>query len=193
LLFHIESAYCKPQPTTDHYPWDNQGFKDNRGTMDDRGSFRCPSVYRVLNQAWRNVNHGRGNPIRCDRGFRGEWYRFMGPAGTQMPTQSPGTMNVCGTYAPMWMNGTHPTVADGEVSRQACAYWQGNACRYPTTIQVKACRAGYYVYKLPRVPWCSLVYCGESGFTGCHEYYASGQRASGCPPVFANCPDGRLL
>ncbi|XP_078660004.1 uncharacterized protein LOC144904743 [Branchiostoma floridae x Branchiostoma belcheri] len=107
-----------------------------------------PSVYRVLNEAWRNVNNSVRSPTRCDDGFNREWYRFMGPAGTQMPTQSPATSYRCGTNVPMWMNGAHPTVADGEVSRRACGYWSGS-CRLSRTIQVKACRAGYYVYKLP--------------------------------------------
>ncbi|XP_066304360.1 oncoprotein-induced transcript 3 protein-like [Branchiostoma lanceolatum] len=122
-----------------------------------------PGVYRVLNEAWRNVNHGMDNPLRCDRGFNGEWYRFMGPAGTNMPTQRPATTTVCGTHAPMWMNGAHPTAADGAVSRQVCAFYTGNPCRWETTIQVKACRAGYYVYRLPRAPACHLAYCGDTG------------------------------
>ncbi|CAH1247198.1 DMBT1 [Branchiostoma lanceolatum] len=116
--------------------------------------------YRVLNETWRNVNHGSGT--NCDDGFRGEWYRFMGPAGTQLLARSPGRNNVCGTTAPMWMNGTHPAAADGEVSRQVCTYHLGNHCWWKTTIQVKACRAGYYVYKLPRSPGCGVAYCGES-------------------------------
>ncbi|XP_078576488.1 uncharacterized protein LOC144862096 [Branchiostoma floridae x Branchiostoma japonicum] len=119
-----------------------------------------PGVYRVLDEAWRNVNHGYVN--QCDSGFNGEWYRFMGPAGSQMPTQRPATTHVCGTHAPMWLNGAHPTVGAGEVSRQVCAYWGGNPCRWQVTIQVKACPAGYYVYKLPRAPECSLAYCGET-------------------------------
>ncbi|CAH1247231.1 PKD1L3 [Branchiostoma lanceolatum] len=116
-------------------------------------------VYRVLNEAWRNVNHGV-DTFHCDDGFRGEWFRFMGPAGSVMPTQRPATTHVCGTYAPMWMNGAHPTAADGVVSRQVCEYWSGNPCRWETTIQVKACPAGYYIYKLPRAPACDLAYCG---------------------------------
>ncbi|XP_066275398.1 oncoprotein-induced transcript 3 protein-like [Branchiostoma lanceolatum] len=124
-----------------------------------------PSVYRVLNEASRNVNHGLEVPARCDQtqGFNGEWYRFMSPAGTQMPTQSPGRNDVCGTRAPIWMDGVHPTVADGEVSRRACAYWNGIRCAEQFTIQVKACSGGYYVYKLPMAPGGCTGYCGEGG------------------------------
>ncbi|CAH1247270.1 UMOD [Branchiostoma lanceolatum] len=87
----------------------------------------------------------------------------MGPAGTQLLARSPGRHSVCGTAVPMWMNGAHPTAADGEVSRQVCTYWSGNPCWRETTIQVKACPAGFYVYKLPRAPHCNLAYCGDRG------------------------------
>ncbi|XP_078576489.1 uncharacterized protein LOC144862097 [Branchiostoma floridae x Branchiostoma japonicum] len=153
-----------------------------------------PGAYRVLDEAWRNVrdvNDGSAN--QCDRlRFNGEWYRFMGPAGSQMPSQRPATIHVCGTDAPMWLNGTHPTVADGEVSRQVCAYWSGNPCRWQVTIQVKACPAGYYVYKLPRAPACYLAYCGETVSStaqpqttedpileDCAAYLAAGNTVSG--------------
>ncbi|XP_066271796.1 SCO-spondin-like [Branchiostoma lanceolatum] len=121
------------------------------------------SDYIVLNETSRNVQQvNDGTADNCDREFNGEWYRFMGPAGNVMPTEAPPSVFRCGTDAPMWMNGQHPTLADGEVSRQACAYWSGNTCRWHTTIQVRACSAGYFVYKLPAAPTCSLVYCGES-------------------------------
>ncbi|XP_066283357.1 uncharacterized protein [Branchiostoma lanceolatum] len=124
------------------------------------------SEYRVLNETWRSVS-GREQGVtitnQCDRGFRGEWYRFMGPAGTQLLARNPGRNDVCGTAVPMWMNGTHPTAADGEVSRQVCGYWgSSNPCRWETSIQVKACPAGHYVYKLPRPPGCNLAYCGDT-------------------------------
>ncbi|XP_066304371.1 oncoprotein-induced transcript 3 protein-like [Branchiostoma lanceolatum] len=119
-------------------------------------------VYRVLNEAWRNVNHGKDSPVRCDDGFNGEWYRFMGPAGSVMPTQRPATPHICGAESPMWMNGTHPTPADGVVFRQVCNYWYGSPCEREVTIHVKACPAGFYVYKLPAAPFCWLVYCGET-------------------------------
>ncbi|XP_035669157.1 neurogenic locus notch homolog protein 1-like [Branchiostoma floridae] len=128
-----------------------------------------PSDYIELNQAWRNVQQvNDGSEDRCDRGFAGEWYRFTGAAGNAMPTQAPPSHYRCGTDAPMWMNGQHPTLADGEVSRQACAYWNGNPCHEQTTIQVRACSGGYFVYKLPIVPACAVVYCGVCSPNPCH-------------------------
>ncbi|XP_066279059.1 oncoprotein-induced transcript 3 protein-like [Branchiostoma lanceolatum] len=119
--------------------------------------------YIVLNEVSRNVQEANsGNADGCDSGFAGEWYRFMGAAGNVMPTQAPPSVHRCGTDAPMWMNGQHPTLANGEVSRQACAYWGGNTCNWQATIQVRACSGGYFVYKLPAAPACSLAYCGAT-------------------------------
>ncbi|XP_078658409.1 uncharacterized protein LOC144903852 isoform X2 [Branchiostoma floridae x Branchiostoma belcheri] len=128
------------------------------------------SDYFVLNEAWRNVQVNDGNTDRCDNGFAGEWYRFMEPAGTAMPTEVPPTWNRCGTNAPMWMNGQLPTLADGEVSRQACAYWEDNTCNWQATIRVRACDAGYFVYKLLPAPACNLAYCGASPVDPCSDY-----------------------
>ncbi|CAH1274736.1 TIE1 [Branchiostoma lanceolatum] len=121
------------------------------------------SDYIVLNEAWRNVQQvNDGSADNCDSGFTGKWYRFKGPAGHAMPTKAPPSVYRCGTDAPMWMNGTHPTLADGEVSRQVCVYWSGNTCNWQTNIKVRACRTGYFVYKLPAAPGCYRAYCGES-------------------------------
>ncbi|XP_078592863.1 uncharacterized protein LOC144871361 [Branchiostoma floridae x Branchiostoma japonicum] len=125
-----------------------------------------PSNYIELNEPWRNVQQTNdGTQNMCDNGFAGEWYRFTGAAGEAMPTQAPPSVHRCGTDAPMWMNGQHPTLADGEVSRQACAFWGSNTCRWDTTIQVRACSGGYFVYKLPAAPVCSLVYCGAGAMS----------------------------
>ncbi|XP_019624987.1 PREDICTED: uncharacterized protein LOC109470470 isoform X1 [Branchiostoma belcheri] len=132
---------------------DELSFQSRRQNSDP-----CNS-YRVLNQPWRSVDIP-GYKGKCDNGFNGEWYRFMSPAGTSMPTQPPPTDYRCGTHAPIWMNGQHPSVADGEVSRQTCALWGSNPCvaGWTSPIRVKACSAGYYVYKLPGVR-CHLTYC----------------------------------
>eukprot|EP00058_Branchiostoma_floridae_P001948 XP_002587436.1 hypothetical protein BRAFLDRAFT_238543 [Branchiostoma floridae] len=77
-----------------------------------------------------------------------------------MPTQAPPPRR-CGTWVSIWMNGQHPSLADGEVSRQACgSVSDRDICHYQTTIHVRACSGGYYVYKLPAVPECWRAYCG---------------------------------
>ncbi|XP_013419862.1 oncoprotein-induced transcript 3 protein-like [Lingula anatina] len=120
----------------------------------------------ILAQGWRNVNNARdvdkrGN-THCDKGndFPG-WYRFRGGAGNKMLDKCPTSRKRCGTHAPMWLTESHPTVQAGVTSIKACAYWISN-CTWSDTVKVKLCLAGFYVYYLPKVPECSLAYCGES-------------------------------
>lgn len=65
----------------------------------------------------------------------------------------------CQTDAPMWLNGTHPTIEEGIVSRTACAHWSGNCCLWKTEVQVKACPGEFHVYRLQGTPMCNLRYC----------------------------------
>jgi hypothetical protein len=53
----------------------------------------------------------------------------------------------CGTRATAWMNGNHPTVGEGNVSRKVCYNWDGNCCNGSNNIEVVNC-GQYYVYKL---------------------------------------------
>ncbi|KAI8513949.1 hypothetical protein Bbelb_082730 [Branchiostoma belcheri] len=107
-------------------------------------------------------------------------------------TTTPSTHR-CGTHGPVWMNGQHPSVADGEVSRQVCGYWSGNPCVWSKTIQVKACSAGYYVYKLPGVQSCHYAYCGASvNFDACEAFSPceNGDCVNGDNEVTCNCGSG---
>ncbi|XP_066270970.1 uncharacterized protein [Branchiostoma lanceolatum] len=120
--------------------------------------------YIVLNEASRSILHVNiGNLDNCDIGFNEEWYRFMEPAGIAMFTAVPPSLFRCGADFPTWINGTHPAVSDGVVSRQACVFFSGDdICPFETTIHVKACSAGHYVYQLPRPPVCNMTYCGHT-------------------------------
>ena len=90
------------------------------------------------------------------------WFRFEGPAGTRMLTSCPPTSG-CGTKVTSWLNGGHPTVADGQVTRTVCFHYNGNYCRWPTNIKVRNC-GSYYVYYLSGTPSgrCYLRYCGTN-------------------------------
>ena len=99
----------------------------------------------------------------CDRNLKG-WYRFKGAAGTRMPTSCP-PVNRCNTNAPGWLTGSHPTVADGKVSRQVCFHWDSNCCKWSTNIEVRNC-GSFYVYHFNGTPVsCYLRYCGRDWFT----------------------------
>lgn len=100
------------------------------------------------------------NTSGCDSGIGPGWYRFGGAAGTRMPTSCPPTRR-CNTRAPGWINGTHPAVADGQVSKTVCFHWYNDCCLFSTSIQVRNC-GSYYVYFFSGTPGnlCSLRYCG---------------------------------
>ncbi|GCB71527.1 hypothetical protein scyTo_0005971 [Scyliorhinus torazame] len=121
------------------------------------------SAYISLNEPWRNTEHhintSHGAPM-CDNIMDREWYRFTGFAGDAMPTFCI-QENFCGTHAPIWLNGSHPMLPDGIVSVQACASFNENCCLWSTTVKVKACPGGYYVYQLPKPSVCFHAYCGH--------------------------------
>ena len=112
--------------------------------------------YNTLSGADRKVTYGQGNTL-CDNALTG-WYRFVGAAGSKMPTSPPGTHR-CGTLATGWLNGAHPTVAEGQVTRQVCFQWYGINCYWSTNIGVRNC-GSFFVYNLKSPPTCTLRYCG---------------------------------
>ena len=117
--------------------------------------------YGSLNSADRKItyttNHGY-----CDNGIGPGWFRFEGSAGTRMPTSCPPNYR-CGANVPGWMNGGHPTVADGQVTRTVCFHYSGDCYRWSTNIKVRNC-GSYYVYYLSGTPngFCPLRYCGTN-------------------------------
>ncbi|XP_049329392.1 pancreatic secretory granule membrane major glycoprotein GP2-like [Astyanax mexicanus] len=69
---------------------------------------------------------------------------------------------MCGTDIPLWLNGSHPRLEDGVVSRQVCGSWYGDCCYFKSyPIQVKACPGNYYVYEFVSPVTCSSAYCAD--------------------------------
>ncbi|XP_012587254.1 PREDICTED: uromodulin [Condylura cristata] len=114
-------------------------------------------AYSALGQYWRSAEYGAG--YSCDSGLSG-WYRFVGQGGVRMAETCVPVLR-CNTAAPMWLNGTHPSIEEGIVSRRACAHWSGHCCLWEAPVQVKACAGGYYVYNLTAPPECYLAYCTD--------------------------------
>ena len=98
---------------------------------------------------------------QCDNYLPFGWYRFRGAAGTEMPTSCVGK-NRCSSHAPGWLNGSHPSVADGAVHATVCFHWSSGCCAWSTSIRVRNC-GGFYVYELGPPPACWLRYCGNGG------------------------------
>lgn len=118
------------------------------------------SSYQVIDDATRSRGYQTNNPT-CDNSLATKWYRFQGASGTRMATSCV-TKSRCGTHAPGWLSGSHPTVAQGIQSVKVCFHWSSNCCQWSTNIRVRNC-GGFFVYELKKPPACHLRYCGNSG------------------------------
>lgn len=105
---------------------------------------------------------GSGDPLLCDRNFIKDdtWYRFQSLAGGKMPTKDPGFWH-CGTFAPIYLNGVHPTSTNVEVNAKACVnlpFTPPKGCSVQYDIKIINCGA-FFLYKLKEPRQCSLAYC----------------------------------
>ena len=116
--------------------------------------------YTVLSEADRAQGNAEPPHTRSDDSLLTGWYRFQGAAGDQMPDKCVLRYR-CGTNHPGWLNGAHPTVAEGVVTRQVCYSWYSGCCWDTDIIKVKNC-SSYYVYELQKTP-SYLRYCGNAG------------------------------
>ena len=98
-------------------------------------------------------------PVLCDNELPKGWYRFVGAAGTKMPTTRVPAFR-CGTVYSGWLHDPHPTMEDGEVFRRVCFSDKGSSCQDALLTSVKNC-GSYYIYKLFRPPSCPSRYCGS--------------------------------
>ncbi|XP_005323773.2 pancreatic secretory granule membrane major glycoprotein GP2 [Ictidomys tridecemlineatus] len=149
-----------------------QGYRDPReassygldlacgapGTPEAEVCFDPCENHTVLNDPSRSTLN-TGELQQCDRDLRG-WYRFVGEGGVRMP-ETCVPMLRCQTAAPMWLNGTHPDLGEGIVTRTSCAHWSDNCCLWSTEVQVKACPGGFHVYHLEGSPDCNLRFCTD--------------------------------
>ena len=113
--------------------------------------------YKNLSEASRKISNVRDVEL-CDKLLPEGWYRFVGAAGTKMPTTRVQAFS-CGTDWPGWLDGAHPTVEDGDVLRTVCFSDHSTGCKYSTNIFVKNCGSNF-IYKLKHPPHCESRYCG---------------------------------
>ncbi|XP_022797785.1 uncharacterized protein LOC111336033 [Stylophora pistillata] len=152
-----------------------------------------PGSHGLLNTYDRLVGNRDQSSVQCDQRylFLPGWFRFAGAAGDRIPTKCP-KIKRCGTHATGWLNGSHPSVVDGIVSRKVCYHWTDNCCHWKNDIQVKNCGA-FYVYELQKPPVCSLRYCGEPKecSDGGHQDLNQADRAMGYSDQSGIKCDGR--
>ena len=93
------------------------------------------------------------------------WYRFI--SGKQMSTSCSYRSSHCDTSYAGWLQGSHPSVKEGVVSRKVCFGNTGSrghssycSCQYSTYIKVRNC-GSLYIYKLKPTPNQNCRYCTE--------------------------------
>ncbi|XP_072273144.1 uromodulin-like [Pyxicephalus adspersus] len=100
----------------------------------------------------------------CNAHTVNDWYRFPGEAA-QLPEYCVAPVYCGGVNTAIWLNGTHPTIEDGLVSRTACAAWLHQCCVFSFNVSVKACPDGFYVYKLNQLFDSYNGYCAKSDYS----------------------------
>ena len=148
--------------------------------------------HQDLNQADRAMGNADQSNVQCDGRapdniLSPKWYRMTGDSGDQIPEICV-PMRRCGTHAPGWLDGKHPSVKEGDVIRQVCYHWSDNCCNWKNDINVRNC-GDFYVYKLDKPPACSLRYCGNKqgktnfSLRGSHEVHI----AQICSLIIVSC------
>ncbi|XP_043533706.1 pancreatic secretory granule membrane major glycoprotein GP2-like [Chiloscyllium plagiosum] len=122
----------------------------------------CAS-HTVLDQAWRNINCGFLEcliGLICDDHLQQGWYRFNSSGGWKIPEIVIPLSN-CSSWSTGWLNGRHPTVLEGEVTRTVCFNWFEDCCYKTQEIKIKNC-SSFFVYELKPAPFCPAVYCTDT-------------------------------
>lgn len=119
------------------------------------------TTYTEINNPRRSTKSAwnRGKNALCDRDLQLGWYRFTSFAGGRLPERMV-AQNHCGTRAPVWLNGRHPTKKGENVVRQACVNKLdlNNGCWEFFDINIKNC-GDYFVYYLRPPDYCAVAYC----------------------------------
>ncbi|XP_053404691.1 von Willebrand factor D and EGF domain-containing protein-like [Mercenaria mercenaria] len=145
---------------------------------------------KMINEKFRSsdyqIKEEHYEHMLCDRTRIFGWYRFtVGSAGSTPASLATKCVQQyhCGTHVPLWMNGTHPTAADGVVPRQICGTNGNNCCAYKDTIRVKNCGT-YYVYELKPTRGCSIAYCAGTGVPCAPGQWSASGYQPGCKDMY---------
>uniref|UniRef100_UPI00398EF452 pancreatic secretory granule membrane major glycoprotein GP2-like n=1 Tax=Pristiophorus japonicus TaxID=55135 RepID=UPI00398EF452 len=120
--------------------------------------------HTILDQPWRSTEcietHCTGKWM-CDDNLARGWYRFIGTGGWRIPEVTVPEMH-CSTKTTGWLNGHHPSVEQGAVTRTLCFRWYDQHCFWSQNIKIKNC-GKYFVYELQPIPvsGCDKVYCTD--------------------------------
>ena len=145
------SLWLAPRRKVERPTLPNPFFAKNSSL--DRGSITISTSSRVLDQfSHILITMSASNWVLWNRILL-TWFRFEGSAGIRMTLSCQPTMR-CGTHITNWINGGHPSVADGQVSRTVCFHWTAGCCEFLTNIKVRLKCGSYYVFYLNGIPTC---------------------------------------
>ncbi|CAC5402534.1 LRP5_6 [Mytilus coruscus] len=112
------------------------------------------------------------------------WYRIESVNGDDIPTYAPGVFH-CGTYNPIWLNGSFPGYGDKNVTVEACIQTADHICDKSIYITITNCGT-FYVYYLQNTTKNS-AYCFGSGLVLCPQGLSSNNGYyPGCTSLFPN-------
>ncbi|XP_072893130.1 uncharacterized protein [Hemitrygon akajei] len=117
--------------------------------------------HTILDQPWRSTDCSLEecrNYMNDETRTEG-WYRFKSSGGWRIP-ETVISPNKCSGTSPGWLDGSHPSVGEGEVNRTVCFSWEKNNCSTKRTIKIKNCGA-FFVYWLKPTHCCNKVYCTD--------------------------------
>ena len=119
--------------------------------------------YTNITEPTRSVDTKSNKSSLCDKGvFTGNsWIRFTGSGGTTIPEYAP-EPDHCGTENPGWVQGDHPSVAEGIVQRELCFRLNQTYCHFRYNVSIRNCGT-FYVYKPPDILQCQLRICTSVG------------------------------
>ena len=108
--------------------------------------------YKNLSDASRKSSY-KIRVDQCDDKLQKGWYRFVGAAGTKMPTTRVPAFS-CGTVFSGWL-----MREDAPPSRKVCFSDKNTGCKNTVSISEKEC-GSYHIYKLYPTN-CPRRYCGS--------------------------------
>uniref|UniRef100_A0A673GTB2 ZP domain-containing protein n=1 Tax=Sinocyclocheilus rhinocerous TaxID=307959 RepID=A0A673GTB2_9TELE len=137
--------------------------------------------YNTLDEYWRDIRQNAYQYSGHDDTLVewSGWYRLsLNGESAQMSEWCVSNMR-CGGYTGLYLNGSHPTLEDGVVTREVLGnyIWSHQCDNYTSTsIQVKTCPGDYYVYEFvkpnisaPMPTYCSVAFSSISS-DPCYNY-----------------------
>ncbi|XP_072894079.1 uncharacterized protein [Hemitrygon akajei] len=138
-------------------PWDHTVYCT---AADSTLSDPC-QTHTVLDQPWRKTGCSKtkctGGQWKFDSNLVDKWYRFSSSGAWKIP-ETVVRGHRCSGKKPGWLNGPHPNVGEGEVTKTVCFTKDKNTCHWKQEIRVKNCTR-FFVYQLKPTPCCKYVYC----------------------------------